>query len=120
MSLLKMIATALVAMTVGACAADPYSPTPRQDSGAVAGALGGAALGAILGGRGTGSRVAGAAIGAVAGGLVGSAVGASLDERDRQMAYAAEMEALEQGAPGAAVGWRSEHSTYYGNVVPVS
>ena len=118
MSLLKMIATALVAMTVGACAADPYSPTPRQDSGAVAGALGGAALGAILGGRGTGSRVAGAAIGAVAGGLVGSAVGASLDERDRQMAYAAEMEALEQGAPGAAVGWRSEHSTYYGNVVP--
>jgi surface antigen len=118
MSPVKIVAAALVAATVAACASDPYSPTPRQDSGAVAGALGGAAVGALLGGRGTGSRIAGAAIGAVAGGLLGSAIGASLDERDRQMAYDAEMQALEQGAPGAPVGWRSERSGYYGNVVP--
>src|SRR5919202_4463775 len=103
----KLIAVALVAATLAACANDPYSP--KQDSGAVAGAVAGGALGAVLGGRGTGSRLAGAAIGAAAGGLLGSAIGASLDEQDRQRAYAAEMEALESGAPGAPIGWRSDH-----------
>jgi surface antigen len=44
--------------------------------------------------------------------------GASLDEQDRQRAYAAEMEALESGAPGAPVGWRSDHTAYYGTIVP--
>ena len=64
------------------------------------GALMGGILGAAVGGRGVGNRLAGAAVGAVAGGLVGSAIGASMDEEDRQMAYAAEMQALEYGAPG--------------------
>jgi surface antigen len=119
MSVWKSVAGVLVAATVlSACAADPYSPTPRQDSGALTGALAGGALGALLGGRGVGSRVAGAAIGAVAGGLIGGAVGASLDERDRQIAYAAEMQALENGQPGAAVGWRGETSGNYGSIIP--
>jgi surface antigen len=113
---IKIIAAALVAAFVAACANDPYSP--RQDSGAVAGAIAGGALGAVLGGRGAGSRVAGALIGATAGGLLGSAIGASLDERDRQEAYAAEMQALENGQAGAPVGWRSGHTAYYGSVVP--
>jgi surface antigen len=112
----KIIAAGLVAVTVSACANDPNSP--RQDAGAVAGAIAGGALGAILGGRGTGSRVAGAVIGAAAGGLLGSAIGASLDERDRQEAYAAEMQALESGPTGAPVTWRSRHTAYYGSVVP--
>ena len=112
----KIFAAAIVVVTVAACANDPNSP--RQDSGAVAGAIAGGTLGAVLGGRGTGSRVAGAVIGAAAGGLLGSAIGASLDERDRQEAYAAEMRALESGPPGASVGWRSQHTGYYGSVVP--
>ena len=112
----KIIAAVLAAATVAACANDPYSP--KQDSGAVAGAIAGGALGAVLGGRGTGSRVAGAVIGAAAGGLLGSAIGASLDEQDRQEAYAAEMQALESGQAGAPVGWRSRHTRYYGSVVP--
>ena len=82
------------------------------------GALMGGILGAAVGGRGAGNRIAGAAVGAIAGGLVGSAIGASIDEEDRQMAYAAEMQALENGAPGVAVGWRSERTRYYGSVVP--
>src|SRR6266849_5556112 len=99
MSPFKIIAAALATAAVAGCANDPYSP--KQDSGAVAGAIAGGALGAVLGGRGTGSRVAGAVIGAAAGGLLGSAIGASLDEQDRQEAYAAEMQALEYGQPGA-------------------
>ncbi|MGH6770100.1 MAG: glycine zipper domain-containing protein [Xanthobacteraceae bacterium] len=82
------------------------------------GALLGGLFGAAVGGRGVGNRLAGAAVGAVAGGLIGSAIGASLDEEDRRMAYAAEMQALESGAPGVAVGWRSPRTHYYGTVVP--
>jgi len=49
---------------------------------------------------------------------LGGAIGASLDEQDRQRAYAAEMQALEYGQPGAPVGWRSDRTAYYGTVVP--
>jgi surface antigen len=114
----KIVAVVLLAATAAGCAADPYSPTPRQDSGVMTGALLGGLLGAAVGGRGPGDRLAGAVVGAVAGGLIGGAIGASLDEEDRRMAYAAEMQALESGAPGVAVGWRSERTRYYGNVVP--
>jgi surface antigen len=118
MRLTRFVAVATVAATMAGCAADPYSPTPKQDSGAMTGALLGGVLGAAFGGRGAGNRIAGAAVGAVAGGLIGAAVGSSLDEEDRRIAYAAEMQALEYGAPGVAVGWRSERTRYYGNVVP--
>src|SRR6185503_13199539 len=114
----RLVAIALAVVTVAACASNPYSPTPKQDSGTMTGALLGGIFGAAVGGRGAGNRIAGAAVGAVAGGLIGNAIGASLDEQDRQMAYAAEMQALEHGAPGVAIGWRSERTRYYGNVVP--
>ena len=116
MSPAKIIAATLAVITVAGCANNPYSP--KQDAGAVSGAVAGGALGALLGGRGAGNRVAGALIGAAAGGLLGSAIGASLDEQDRQRAYAAEMQALEYGRPGAPVGWRSDRTPYYGTVVP--
>src|SRR5215475_5475000 len=93
----KTLCIMLVAASLAGCAADPYAP--KQNTGAVAGAVAGGVLGAALGGRGAGSRLAGAAIGAAAGGLLGSAIGASLDEQDRQRAYAAEMQALESGRP---------------------
>jgi surface antigen len=116
MRIMNIACVALIAASAGACANDPYAP--NQNAGAVAGAVAGGVLGAALGGRGAGNRVAGAVIGAAAGGLLGSAIGASLDEQDRQLAYAAEMQALESGAPGAPVGWRSDHTTYRGTVVP--
>jgi surface antigen len=114
----KLVAVMLAVASVAACASDPYSPTPKQDSGAMTGALMGGILGAAVGGRGVGNRLAGAAVGAVAGGLVGSAIGASMDEEDRRMAYEAEMAALEQGQVGAPVGWRNPGSGRYGNIVP--
>jgi surface antigen len=58
--------------------------------------------------------VAGAAIG----GLIGNRIGAALDEEDRQRAYAAQMEALDNGAPGAPIGWRNDETGRYGTVVP--
>src|SRR5262249_59925800 len=94
----KTFCIMLVAASLAACAADPYAP--KQNTGAVAGAVTGGILGAALGGGGAGSRIAGAAIGAAAGGLLGAAIGASLDEQDRQRAYAAGMEALDDGPPG--------------------
>ena len=94
MSPASLVVPALVAAAVAGCANDAHSP--KQDSGAVAGA----------------------ATGAAAGGLTGSTIGASLDEKDLQRAYAAEMQALENGSPGAPIGWRSQHTTYHGTVVP--
>jgi surface antigen len=113
----RFMAALLAGLTVGGCASDP-SVGPRQESGAVAGALAGGALGALLGGRGTGNRVAGAVIGAAAGGILGGAVGASLDERDRRLAYEAEMRALDSGEAGAPVGWQGQGRGVHGTVVP--
>src|SRR5262249_1942489 len=57
-------------------------------------------------------------IGAAAGGLLGSAIGASMGEQDRQRAYAAGMQAPGSGAPRAPGGGRSDHTAYYGAIVP--
>jgi surface antigen len=117
MSALKFLAVTAACITLTACASDP-SVGPRQESGTVLGAITGGLLGASLGSN-TGSRVAGAVIGAAAGGILGGAIGASLDEQERERAYAAEMQALEYGEPGAPVGWRSDRrAEYYGTVVP--
>jgi surface antigen len=116
MSLKKLVVAVLLAAMVAGCAADPNAP--NQNAGAVTGAIAGGVLGALVGGHRGSDRLAGAVIGAAAGGLIGSAIGASLDEQDRQAAYAAEMQALESGAPDAPVGWRSDHTPYYGTIVP--
>src|SRR5215210_2503869 len=52
------------------------------------------------------------------GGILGGAIGSTLDERDRQRAFAAEVQALEYGEPGIPVGWRGEGPKRYGTVVP--
>jgi surface antigen len=119
MSALKLLAVAAACATLAACASSDPSAGPRQESGTVLGAVTGGLLGASLG-TNTGSRVAGAVIGAAAGGILGGAIGASLDEQERQRAYAAEMQALEYGEVGAPVGWRSDRraAQYYGTVVP--
>ena len=103
----RIAVAALIAVALAGCAEDPSSP--KHSAGAVAGANNGSAFSTLLGSRGTGSR---------AGGVADGAIGASLDEQDRQRAYAAEMQALESGSPGAPVGWRSEHTPYHGTVVP--
>ena len=54
----------------------------------------------------------------ITGGVLGGAIGTGLDEADRQRAYAAEVQALENGEPGIPVGWHGEGPKRYGTVVP--
>jgi len=54
----------------------------------------------------------------ITGGILGGAMGTALDERDRQRAFAAEVQALEHGEPGIPVGWRGDGPKRYGTVVP--
>jgi surface antigen len=61
---------------------------------------------------------AAASPGGISGGILGGAIGGNLDERDRQRAYAAEVQALESGEPGIPVGWRGDGPKRYGTVVP--
>src|SRR4029079_10655277 len=105
---------------LAACAGDPsgvYGPGPTENTGTLLGSLTGAAIGSQFGG-GVGGHVAGALIGAGVGGLIGNRIGASLDDDDKQRAYAAQMDALERGQPGAPVSWRNPDSGRYGTIVP--
>jgi surface antigen len=100
----KVFAAALAVLILAGCSGDPG---PRTGAGVGLGALTGGLIGAAAG-RGVGGVVAGAVIG----GLVGGAIGNALDEEDRRRAYAAEMDALESGGPGAPVAWRGPHGAY--------
>jgi surface antigen len=98
--------------------AEACGPGNKQGTGTIVGAVTGGAAGAAIAG-GNGSRaVAGAAIGAVAGGIIGNEIGRQLDERDRQMAAAAEYQALEYGQPGAPTPWDNPESQHRGQIVP--
>ena len=48
----------------------------------------------------------------------GRPITASLDERDRARAYAAEMQALEYGEPGVPTGWRGDGTGRHGTIIP--
>jgi surface antigen len=90
----------LVGLLLAGCAGEPGEKT---GAGIVGGALAGGAIGALAGGGGR-SVVAGA----ILGGLVGGVIGNALDEEDRRRAYAAELQALEYGGPGAPVSWEGQ------------
>jgi surface antigen len=108
MSATRTVAVAAaLALLLAACSGPPG---PRTDTGIGLGALTGGLIGAATG-RGPGAVVAGAVIG----GLVGGVIGNALDEEDRRMAYAAELDALEHGGPGVPMSWRGRRA--YGNIV---
>lgn len=87
------VAAALAALALAACAGgDPVAPAPNV-TGSVA--------------RST----------VAAAGVLGNGIGTGLDERDRQLAFSAEMRALDIGEPGEPVGWRGLPGRY-GTVVP--
>jgi len=50
--------------------------------------------------------------------VLGGVIGASLADRERQRAYAAEIQALDCGEAGSPVGWGGEGPKRYGTVVP--
>ena len=60
---------------------------------------------------------AAAATAAALGGLIGPKLGSTLDDDDRRLAYQAQMDALERGAPGAPIAWRNPESGRHGNIV---
>lgn len=104
----KTIAAGLLALTLAGCAGDlgQYIGT-----GTTLSALTGGIFGAAV------RPVPGAVVeGAVIGGLIGGALGSSLDTEDRRRAYLAEVDALENGGPGAPRTWHG--TTSHGTVVP--
>jgi surface antigen len=118
MSASKLAIFATIGLSLAACAGDPESGRgPRENTGTLLGALGGALIGSQFGG-GTGGHVAGALVGAGLGALIGNRIGAAMDDEDKRRAYAAQMAALNDGAPGAPVSWRNPDSGRYGTVVP--
>jgi surface antigen len=114
MSATRFLVLALIATGMAACAADSG---PKEAGGTAAGAIAGGVIGNAIGGS-AGNRFAGTVIGATVGGLLGNRIGASLDDEDRQRAYAAQVQALETGPSGAPVAWRNPDSGRYGDVVP--
>ncbi len=118
MSAPKAAAIAIIALTLAACAGSPDGIGPKEGTGTLLGAGTGALLGSAVAGGGTGNRLAGAAIGAGLGALIGNRIGAALDDDDKQRAYAAQMDALDRGPPGAPVSWKNPDSGRYGTVVP--
>jgi len=86
--------------------------TNQQAIGTVLGGAAGAALGYELGGE---NRAWAAAVGGLAGAFLGSEIGRRLDERDRQLAMAAQQRALSlpvdpRTGQGPLVSWQSGHN----------
>ena len=113
-----MIVAGLSALVLSGCAGDRVTGAgANQNTGTLLGAVGGALIGSQIGG-GSGERVAAAVAGAAIGGLIGNRIGAALDDEDRRYAYEAQMQALDNGSPGAPIGWRNADSGRYGTIVP--
>src|SRR2546427_2131594 len=117
MSFVRRIAAALAALSMASCAGTPETGQgPRENTGTLVGAVAGGLIGSQFGG-GTGERVAAGLAGAAVGGLIGNRIGASMDDEDKRRAYAAQVQALENGRSGSAVAWKNPDSGRYGTIV---
>ena len=114
----RLSAAVLLATALAACSATPETGQgAKENTGTLIGALTGGFIGSQFGG-GTGERVAAGVAGAAIGGLIGNRIGASMDDEDKQRAYAAQVQALENGRSGAAVAWKNPDSGRHGTIVP--
>ena len=103
----RLSAAVLLATALAACSATPETGQgAKENTGTLIGALTGGFIGSQFGG-GTGERIAAGVAGAAIGGLIGNRIGASMDDEDKQRAYAAQVQALENGRSGAAVAWKN-------------
>jgi len=96
----KPVVAALMALALSACAGSETPLALQQPATSVTGSVPNPIR----------STVASA-------GMLGNGIGTTLDERDRQRAFAAEMQALDLGEPGEPVGWKG-HPGRSGTVVP--
>src|SRR6185503_20443447 len=110
----QVLAVAAVGAALAACASDSG---PKEVGGTLVGAGTGALLGNAIGAA-SGNRAAGTIAGAAIGGLIGNRIGAAMDDEDKRRAYAAQVQALENGKSGAAVAWKNPDSGRYGSIVP--
>jgi surface antigen len=116
--IVRLSAAALVAAVLAACSGTPETGQgPRENTGTLIGALTGGLIGSQFGG-GTGEHIAAGLAGAAIGGLIGNRIGASMDDDDKRRAYAAQVQALENGRSGTAVAWKNPDSGRYGSIVP--
>ncbi len=105
-----------VCFGMAACSNNPGGVN-KADQGLVLGGVAGGLIGNSLG-KGKGGKVGATVAGALIGGVLGSSIGSSLDERDRQLAQEAEIDALERGQSGVSRQWRNPDNGRYGEVVP--
>jgi surface antigen len=105
-----------VALALGGCDVTSAGSGPSEGTGMLAGAFSSASNGSATG-RASNAAAA-AAANAALGGLIGNKLGASLNDEDRRLAYEAQIDALDRGAPGAPVPWRNPVSGRHGNIVP--
>ena len=112
--IIRMAVLALLAAALAACSSNPG---PQEFSGTLVGAGTGALIGNAAGGA-AGNREAGTVAGAAMGAMIGNRIGAGMDDEDKRRAYAAQLQALDSGPPGAPVAWRNPDSGRYGSVVP--
>lgn len=105
----------LVALTLAGCAADTGSTSQRQVDGMSLGSITSSLFSTASNSPNNG--ITGSVGAPPSGGILNGPVGASLDDRDRARAAAAEKQALEHGEPGEPVGWRGAKGRH-GTVVP--
>jgi surface antigen len=107
MGTFHIVAAALGALALAACANDPAGVTSSTAPGGGSNAY-------------TGSVPAAPDQGALAAGPAGPGTLSvpPLDPRDRDAAGAAQLRALQFGEPGAPVSWRSPDSGHHGTIVP--
>ncbi len=118
MNIGRLSAAALVATSLAACSATPETGQgAKENTGTLVGALTGGLIGSQFGG-GTGEHIAAGLAGAAIGGLIGNRIGASMDDEDKRRAYAAQVQALENGRSGAPIAWKNPDSGRYGTIVP--
>src|ERR1700731_5346438 len=118
MHIANLSIAAIVAAAVAACAATPETGQgAKENTGPLRGAIAGGLIGSQFGG-GTGEHIAAGLAGAAIGGMIGNRIGAGMDDQDKQLAYEAQVQALERGRAGTAVPWRNPDSGRYGSVIP--
>jgi len=112
---LLMVPIVGLAFVLSSCTAmqQQYQENPKAMLGGLLGAGAGAGIAALAGG--SPAAIVGAAVG---GALIGGFVGHKLDNRDKQMANQAAMQAFEQNQAGQPSVWNNPESGNSGSVTP--
>lgn len=115
MTIRKIIAIGLTALSLVACA-EQGGPITKSQMGTVIGALGGAAAGSQFG-KGSG-KTGMIALGTLAGAALGNSLGASLDNADKAAMGRVSQQSFESMPTGQSAQWSNPDSGNYGTFTP--